>query len=223
MAEVDETTVGVLIVDDHRMFSESLARLLADEEGIAVLGVAATGADAVEMVNRLHPKVVLMDYQLPDQDGVSVTTAIRRENPSVMVVMLTGSTEDRVLLAAIDAGCSGFLTKDRAAAEVVHAVRAAAVGEALISPALLTRLLPKLNRTQRTLGEDLSDREREVLGFLARGMTNKVIAAELFLSVNTIRNHVQSVLAKLGAHSKLEAVSTAVREGIIGYPTAANG
>jgi DNA-binding NarL/FixJ family response regulator len=222
MAESDLTTIGVLIVDDHRMFSESLARLLADEEGIAVLGVAATGADAIEMVNRMHPDVVLMDYQLPDLDGVAVTTAIRRENRSVMVVMLTGSTEDRVLLSAIDAGCSGFLTKDRAAAEVVHAVRAAAVGEALISPALLARLLPKLNRTQRTLGEDLSDRERQVLGFLARGMTNKVIAAELFLSVNTIRNHVQSVLAKLGAHSKLEAVSTAVREGIIDYPTASN-
>jgi DNA-binding NarL/FixJ family response regulator len=220
MAESEDTTVGVLIVDDHRMFSESLA---ADEDGIDVLGVAATGADAIDMVNRLHPKVVLMDYQLPDQDGVAVTVQVKRQNPSVMVVMLTGSAEDRVLLAAIDAGCSGFLTKDRAAAEVVHAVRAAAVGEALISPALLARLLPKLNRTQRSLGEDLSDREREILGLLARGMTNKVIAAELFLSVNTIRNHVQSVLAKLGAHSKLEAVSTAVREGIIDYPTASNG
>lgn len=223
MAESEDTTVGVLIVDDHRMFSESLARLLADEEGVDVLGVAATGADAIDMVHRLHPNVVLMDYQLPDQDGVAVTVEVKRQNPSVMVVMLTGSTEDRVLLAAIDAGCSGFLTKDRAAAEVVHAVRAAAIGEALISPALLARLLPKLNRTQRSLGEDLSDREREILGYLARGMTNKVIAAELFLSVNTIRNHVQSVLAKLGAHSKLEAVSTAVREGIIDYPTASNG
>lgn len=223
MAEYENTTVGVLIVDDHRMFSESLARLLGDEDGIDVLGVAATGSDAIDMVSRLHPNVVLMDYQLPDQDGVAVTVEVKRQNPSVMVVMLTGSTEDRVLLGAIDAGCSGFLTKDRAAAEVVHAVRAAAVGEALISPALLARLLPKLSRTQRSLGEDLSDREREVLGFLARGMTNKVIAAELFLSVNTIRNHVQSVLAKLGAHSKLEAVSTAVREGIIDYPTASSG
>lgn len=223
MADAEDTTVGVLIVDDHRMFSESLARLLADEDGIDVLGVAGTGSDAIAMVSRLHPNVVLMDYQLPDQDGVTVTMEVKRQDPKVMVVMLSGSTEDRVLLAAIDAGCSGFLTKDRAAAEVVHAVRAAAVGEALISPALLARLLPKLNRTQRCLGEDLSDREREILGFLARGMTNKVIAAELFLSVNTIRNHVQSVLAKLGAHSKLEAVSTAVREGIIDYPTASNG
>lgn len=220
MAEYEDMTVGVLIVDDHRMFSDSLSRLLADEHGIEVLGVAATGSDAIDMVARLHPKVVLMDYQLPDQDGVTVTCRIRAQSPDVMVVMLTGSTDDRVLLGAINAGCSGFLTKDRAATEVVHAVRAAAVGEALISPALLARLLPKLNRTQRSLGEDLSDREREILGLLAQGMTNKVIAAELFLSVNTIRNYVQSVLAKLGAHSKLEAVSTAVREGIIDYPTA---
>src|SRR5687768_11845649 len=151
MAESEDTTVGVLIVDDHRMFSESLARLLDDEDGITVLGVAGTGSDAIDMVNRLHPNVVLMDYQLPDRDGVAVTVEVKRQKPSVMVVMLTGSTEDRVLLAAIDAGCSGFLTKDRAAAEVVHAVRAAAVGEALISPALLARLLPKLNRTQRSL------------------------------------------------------------------------
>ena len=223
MAESEDTTIGVLIVDDHRMFSESLARLLADEDGITVLGVAVTGSEAIDMVNQRHPNVVLMDYQLPDRDGVAVTVEVKRQNPGVMVVMLTGSAEDRVLLAAIDAGCSGFLTTDRAAAEVAHAVRAAALGEALISPALLARLLPKLNRTQRSLGEDLSEREREILSFLARGMTNKVIAAELFLSVNTIRNHVQSVLAKLGAHSKLEAVSTAVREGIIDYPTASNG
>jgi DNA-binding NarL/FixJ family response regulator len=220
MDDAGTETVGVLIVDDHRMFAESLARLLSDEPGIEVLGVAATGADAIELVSTLHPRVVLMDYQLPDRDGVLLTAEVRRTNPGVMVVMLTGSTDDRVLLAAIDAGCSGFLTKDRAAAEVADAVRAAAVGEALISPALLARLLPKLNRTHRSIGENLSDREREILALLARGWSNKVIAAELFLSVNTIRNHVQSILSKLGAHSKLEAVATAVREGIIDYPAA---
>ena len=220
MEESDGSAVGVLIVDDHRMFSESLARLLADEDGIRVVGVAASGADAIDMVARTHPDVVLMDYQLPDQDGVSVTARIKEDHPAVMVVMLTGSTEDRVLVGAIEAGCSGFLTKDRAAAEVVGAVRSAAVGEALIAPALLTRLLPRLHRADSARGADLSQREREILGLLAQGWTNKLIAAELFLSVNTIRNHVQSVLSKLGAHSKLEAVSTAVRERIIDYPTA---
>ena len=212
--------VDVLIVDDHRMFADGLARLLADEEGISVVGVATTGMEAVELAARLKPHVVLMDYAIPDQDGVAITIEMKRRDPRVMVVMLTGTTEDRVLLAAIEAGCSGFLTKDKAATDVAQAVRAAAAGEALISSALLARLLPRLNRTDRSLGADLTDREREILAFLARGMSNKAIASNLYLSVNTIRNYIQAVLKKLGAHSKLEAVSTAVREGIIEYPSA---
>jgi len=211
--------VAVLIVDDHRMFGESLARLLSDEDRITVLGVATTGAEAVEAVDRLHPNVVLMDYQLPDQDGVTAASEIKRRDPDVMVVILTGLGDDRVLLAAIEAGCSGFLTKDRAAAEVADAVRAAAAGEALISPALLARLLPKLNRTHREVGADLTEREREILALLAKGWSNRIIASELFLSLNTIRNHIQSILRKLGSHSKLEAVATAVREGVIDYPS----
>jgi len=221
MDETGGASVGLLIVDDHRMFAESLARLLSDDDGIEVLGIAGSCAEAIDMASQLHPRVVLMDYHLPDGDGVAATAAIRGRNPEIMVVILTGSSEDGILIAAIDAGCSGFLTKDHAAADVAEAVRAAAAGEALISPALLSRLLPKLGRTNRSIGDDLSDREREILEFLARGWTNKVIAAELFLSVNTIRNHVQSVLAKLDSHSKLEAVSTAVREGIIDYPKSA--
>jgi DNA-binding NarL/FixJ family response regulator len=213
-------TIGVLIVDDHRVFAESLARLLSDEEGVEVVGVVNEGSEAIELAAQLRPRVVLMDYRMPDRDGIAITTEIKRRNPEIMVVMLTAATEDRVLLAAIDAGCSGFLTKDRAAAEVAEAVRAAAAGEALISPGLLARLLPKLNRTQRAIGADLTERELEILGLLARGWNNKLIAGELYLSVNTVRNYVQSVLTKLGAHSKLEAVSTAVREGIVAFPSA---
>jgi DNA-binding NarL/FixJ family response regulator len=211
--------ISVLIVDDHRMFAESLARLLADEPGIDVVGTAATGAGGIEMANRLLPQVVLVDYQMPDLDGVATAAEIKRRHPDQMVIMLTASNDDRVLLAAIDAACSGFLTKDRAAVEVADAVRSAAAGEAVISPALLARLLPKLNRTQPAIGSDLTEREREILELVARGLTNKAIAAELHLSVNTIRNYVQYILNKLAAHSKLEAVATAVREGIIDYPT----
>jgi len=219
MTDPERGTIGVLIIDDHRMFAESLARLLADEEGIAVLATAASGSEGIELADRLRPQVVLVDYQMPEQDGIAIAVEIKRRDPKIMVVMLAGSAEDRMLLAAIDAGCSGFLTKDRTAAEVAYAVRAAASGEAVISPALLARLLPKLNRTHRALGADLTEREREILALLARGWTNKVIASELNLSVNTVRNYVQSVLSKLGAHSKLEAVSTATREAIIDYPS----
>lgn len=210
--------IGVLIIDDHRMFAESLARLLADEPDIAVTGVAGSGSEGVAMAARLKPQVVLVDYQMPEQDGVMIATQIKLEDPTTMVVMLTGSAEDRVLLAAIEAGCSGFLTKDRAAADVAEAVRAAAAGEALVSPAMLARLLPKLRRSYRSVGDDLSERERDLLGYLAQGWANKAIAAQMHLSINTIRNYVQSVLMKLGAHSKLEAVATAVREGLISYP-----
>ena len=212
--------IGVLIVDDHRMFAESLARLLADEDDIAVVGVAAGGREGIDLAIRHRPRVVLVDYEMPGCDGVQVAKEIKRHDPAIMVVILTAFTEDRVLLAAIEAGCSGFLTKERAAEDVALAVRSAAAGEAVISPAMLARLLPRLNGAHRSLGHDLTDRERELLGHLARGATNKAIAIELHLSVNTVRNYVQSVLTKLGAHSKLEAVSTAVREGIVDYPTA---
>ena len=221
MVDAEDGTIGVLLVDDHRMFGESLARLLADEPGIAVLGLAGSGSQAIELAARLCPRVVLMDFGLPDENGAAIAVELKRRDPETMVVMLTGSSEDEVLVAAIDAGCSGFLTKDRAAAEVADAVRAAATGEALISPEVLARLLPKLKANRRSIGADLTEREREVLGFLARGWTNEAIASELFLSVNTVRNYIQSVLTKLAVHSKLEAVSTAVRAGIIDFPQSA--
>jgi DNA-binding NarL/FixJ family response regulator len=218
MAESGATTVSVLIVDDHLMFAESLARLLQDEGDIAVVGLAPTGAAAIEMSGRLVPDVVLIDYHLPDRDGVEISAEIKQRNPQTMVVMLTGASDDRVLLASIEAGCSGFLTKDRAASEVAIAVRSAAAGEALITPAMLARLLPRLSRRQSGVGTELTVREREVMACMARGWSNKVTATELYLSVNTVRNYTQSILTKLGAHSKLEAVSKAVQEGIVDYP-----
>ena len=210
--------VTVLVVDDHRVFAESLARLLGDVEGIAVVGTCGSAAVAVELADREHPDVVLVDYELPDADGATLTRALKRSAPDVQVVMLTGHGDERVLLDAIDAGCSGFLTKERAAAEVADAIRIVADGDALISPQMLTRLLPHLARQQPRPGADLTVRERELLAGLARGLSNRAIADEMFLSVNTVRNYVQSVLAKLGAHSRLEAVSVAVRAGIIDYP-----
>jgi two-component system response regulator DevR len=219
MSEAARDPIRVLIIDDHRMFAESLARLLSDEPDIDVIGVCPTGAEGVAQAAELSPTVVLVDYRLPDLDGVAITSQIKERAPDTYVVMLTGSADDGVLLTAIEAGCSGYLSKDRAAAEVADAVRLAAAGEATISPRELARLLPKLGRNQRAAGGDLTAREREVLGMLATGLANSAIAATLHLSVNTVRNYVQSILTKLGAHSKLEAVATGVREGIISYPS----
>jgi DNA-binding NarL/FixJ family response regulator len=211
--------VRVVIVDDHAMFTQSLARLLDLEEDIEVIGVGADGTQARELVRVHRPRVLLLDVEMPGESGIAVAADIRKRWPDTMIVIVTASSDDATLLAAVEAGCLGLVTKDRAAVEVVDAIRVAAVGEALMTPAQLARLLPRLRRTFQCVGDDLTEREREVLGFLAAGKGTRDIADTLFLSVNTVRNYVASILAKLGAHSKLEAVVVAVREGVIRRPS----
>ena len=211
--------VRVVIVDDHVMFAESLSRVLSDEPAIEVVGIATSGQEAMRLAGELHPTVMLIDYLLPGPDGVKVAGNIKQTHPEIFVIMLTGASDDRMILTAIDAGCSGFLTKDRATADVANAVRDVANGEALISPELLARILPKLKRTYRSVGHDLTTREHEVLQLLAVGRNSRAIADQMHLSLNTVRNYTQSILSKLSAHSKLEAVAMAVREGIITRPT----
>lgn len=208
-------TIRVVVVDDHEMFVQGLAAVLGADPGIEVVATAGsveTGTAAV----RLHsPDVVLMDYELPDGDGAGATERIKAEVPETQVVMVTSFDDEGVLVRAIEAGCSGFITKHKAVQEVAAAVRAADAGEALISPSMLARLLPRLRQNPRGVGADLTPREVEVLTLLAVGESNQKIAEALVLSLHTVRNHVQNVITKLGAHSKLEAVATAVREGII--------
>lgn len=213
-----EESIGVLIVDDHRMFAQSLARLLADEDDLQVLATATTAAEAYAAATGARPAVALVDYQMPDSDGVEITRRLKAIDPALSVIMLTGVNDDRLLLAAIEVGCSGFLTKERAASEVAAAIRAVADGEALISPAMLARLLPQLTHGTAPPGTGLTERERQLLVHVAEGLTNRAIGETLHLSVNTVRNYMQSILSKLGAHSKLEAVSLAVKAGIIDYP-----
>ncbi len=215
MAVSNDPVVRVLIVDDHAMFAEGMARTLADEPGIEVVGWVVTGGEAVEVCRRDPPDVVLMDFGLPDRDGASTARTIREQSPCTRVVMVTSFVDDSVLLATIDAGCSGYLTKNQPTASVVDAIRAAHAGEALIAPAMLARLLPRLRRTYRGLGSDLTPREMEVLELLAEGVANTEIAARLVVSLNTVRKHVQNILTKLHAHSKLEAVAIAAREQVI--------
>jgi DNA-binding NarL/FixJ family response regulator len=209
--------IRVLVVDDHQMLLESLVRILERQEGVQIVAAAGTAAEGVALAAQHKPDVVVMDYQLPDADGASAATEIRAEHPDTKVIMLTGFVDDSVLLAAIEAGCCGFVTKDRAVMELVAAVRAAADGEALIPPALLARLLPKLGHSNRGLGNDLTRREHEVLTLMAEGLSNKAIAQRMAISVNTVRNHVQNLMMKLQAHSRLEAVASAAREGLIKY------
>jgi DNA-binding NarL/FixJ family response regulator len=207
--------IRVVILDDHQMFSESVARLLGAEHDVEVVAVAATMSTALTAVAAEAPDVAVVDYLLPDGDGVEAARQILAASPSTRVLMLTGLADEDVLAAAIEAGCAGFVTKDRALQELLVAVRLVHAGDAYVPPRLLAALLPRFGRERRGLGSDLSSREREILGLVAQGLGNKAIAAELVLSVHTVRNHVQNVLTKLQAHSKLEAVAVATREGVL--------
>jgi len=207
--------IRVVVIDDHEMFAQGLQAILSVDPGIEVVATAGT-VEAGCAAARMHvPDVVLMDFELPDGDGATATERIKAELPQIQIVMVTSFDDETVLVRAIEAGCSGFITKHKAVQEVSSAVRAAHAGEALISPSMLARLLPRLRQNPRGLGADLTPREVEVLKLLSEGVSNQQIAEKLVLSMHTVRNHVQNVITKLGAHSKLEAVATAVREGII--------
>jgi DNA-binding NarL/FixJ family response regulator len=207
--------IRVVIVDDHEMLVEGLRASLAAESDIEVVASAGTVEAGCAAVRLHRPDVALMDYELPDGDGAQATQRIKSDVPAVQVVMVTSFDDEAVLVRAIEAGCSGFITKHKAVSEVANAVRAAHSGEALISPSMLARLLPRLRRREQGVGVDLTPREMEILKLLAEGLSNAAIADRLVLSLHTVRNHVQNVIGKLGAHSKLEAVATAVREGIL--------
>jgi len=209
-----ERLIRVLIVEDHRMFSQALSAALDEADDIAVTSAVSTAADGLRAAEETNPDVVLMDYRLPDGNGVEAARRIKAATPAARIVMLTASSDDNVLRQAIEAGCSGYLTKDHTIEELIVAVRAAYNGEAVISPALLSRLVAREADRARP-GSDLTARETEVLQLLAQGLSNAAIATELGIRLATVRNHVQSVIEKLHAHSKLQAVATATRLGVI--------
>lgn len=207
--------VRVLIVDDHEVLASSLALVLDAEDDITTVGVATTLEQGRTLVGTADPDVVLLDHRMPDGDGVAAIPGLRAVRPDVGIVVLTASAADHVLIDAIEAGASGFLSKTRSLDEVTAAVRAAAAGESVISPELLAKLLPRFGRGKATPADELTEREREVLALVAEGLSNAAIAERMVVSVHTVRNHIANLSAKLGAHSKLEALSIAVRRGLV--------
>ncbi len=194
------------------MLAELLTSALSVSEQVTVVGSVGTAVDGVRSAASLHPDVIILDYDLPDADGVSVIASMKEACPAARVLMLTSYTDPVVLSEAMSAGSSGFITKRNGASEILTAVLAVASDETPVSPDMVRSLV---DRDPVGLGSDLTDREIEVLRIAAKGRSNKEIAAELFLSVNTVRNHMQHVLNKLGAHSKLEATAIAARIGIL--------
>ncbi|WP_188940333.1 response regulator [Nakamurella endophytica] len=206
----------VVIVDDHRLVADAVAVTLQTSGDIAVVATAASRREAVEAVTAHHPDVVLLDQRLPDGRGTDAIGQLLAAAPRTRVLVMSGLDEDDVLLQAIEAGATGFVPKGRPATALVQAVRAAARGEAVISPDDLRRLVPRAQRDEVPPGRTLTPREREVLQLLASGMGTAELARTLVVSQATARNHIQSVLTKLGAHSRLEAVAIADRADLLG-------
>jgi two-component system, NarL family, response regulator DevR len=213
--------IHVLIVEDHRVLAEGLQAVLERDGDIRLIGLAGTVAEAARLAAEGHPDVVLMDYHLPDGTGTQAAATIRASQPNVAILMLTADSSEDVLLAAIEAGACGLFLKSQAADDVVRAVRQAADGEMLVPATVLASLVTRQSQRARREAERasmigmLTPREREVLRLMAQGLDNKAIAADLVISLNTVRTYVQTVLEKLGVHSKLGAVARASEYGLL--------
>ena len=218
--EQPEHTLRVLLVDDHDLFRSGL-RTLLEEQGVEIVGEAASGQDAVRLVRETAPEVVVMDLNMPGMNGVEATRHIGREAPLTRVVVLTISDQDSDVMDAIVAGACGYLLKDASIQDLMQGIRAASVGESLISPHIAGKVLERVRGTTpsseaaATIRAELSDREIQVLKLIANGKDNAVIAGELHISPKTVKNHISNILMKLQIDNRIQAAVFAVRSGIV--------
>jgi len=213
----------VLLVDDHDVFRHGLAQLLGDE-GLDVVAQASGGEAGVRLARELAPEVVLMDLAMPGMDGVEATRAIAAGEQAPAVVVLSLSDDDAAMLEALLAGAAGYLLKDATLEQIVAAVQAAAAGDAVIPPRIAPELLRRLRVVERARSAsaadggdtvELSEREHEILRLIVDGRDNAAIAAELYISPNTVKSHVASIFGKLGVESRLQASVQALRRGLV--------
>jgi DNA-binding NarL/FixJ family response regulator len=219
--------IRTMIVDDHALFRRGLEMVLDSEPDIELVGQAGDGAEAVLKAGESLPDVVLMDIRMPRSGGIEACRALKDVVPSAKIVILTISDEEADLFEAIRAGASGYLLKDIPLDEVAATVRAVDGGQSLINPSMAGKLLTEFAAIarreqsepprQQVPAPKLTDREMQVLKLIARGMNNRDIAKELFISENTVKNHVRNILEKLQIHSRMEAVMVAVREKLIEF------
>ncbi|ETK37044.1 response regulator transcription factor [Microbispora sp. ATCC PTA-5024] len=207
--------IRLLIVEDHGMVAEAIALALGSAEGVEVVGSAQSIAEAVEEAGRVRPDVVILDRRLPDGDGIAAIEPLTTAAPGARVLMLTGEATVSVAARVAEAGGAGLMLKSAPLRELESGVRAVAAGSVVFSPDLLAGVLDRLTGRVQRSGARLTERERETLFLLGEGASTDQISDRLGVARNTARNHVQRVLEKLGARSKLEAVVIARREGII--------
>lgn len=205
-------SVKILITDDHPVVRMGIRGMLDGEPDFEVVGEAENGNEAVEMVAKLHPDVVLMDLRMPTMDGVEATEKIKESHPDTQILVLTTYESDADILRAIETGATGYLLKDTPKEDLFAAIRIAAKGESPLAPAVASRLMRRMRSPE---GEALSAREIEVLGLVAQGTSNKQIAKELWIGETTVKSHLLHVYEKLGVTDRTAAVTAALRRGII--------
>jgi DNA-binding NarL/FixJ family response regulator len=203
----------VVLADDQRVVREGLATLLGLLPGIEVVGTASDGEEAVQLVERLHPEVVLMDIRMPRCDGVEATRRLREQGSSTQVIVLTTYADDRSVIEALRAGARGFLTKDSGAEEIQRAIEAVVRGEAAIDPAVQHHLVEAV-AAKPELPHGLTPREAEVLALIAQGLSNGEIATRLFVSEATVKSHINHLFAKTGVRDRAQAVTYAYQHGL---------
>jgi two-component system, NarL family, response regulator LiaR len=217
----EPTRIRVLIVDDHAVVRMGLRVFLDLQTDIEVVGEAADGSEGVAMARRLEPDVILMDLLMPNMDGITAIGRIKAERPETEIVTMTSFIEEDKVTAALEAGASGYVLKDAEAEEVAAAVRAAYAGEVHLDPAvarLLAQRMRQRKSPEKSLAEPLTDREKDVLGLLGQGMSNKEIGSSLFITERTARTYVSNILGKLGLASRTQAALYAVEHKLVEPP-----
>jgi DNA-binding NarL/FixJ family response regulator len=204
--------IGLVIVDDHPVVRDGLRGMFASDPDFAVLGEASSGQEALAVAEVVKPDVILMDLRMPRMDGVTAIAALRERGITARVLVLTTYDTDSDVLPAIEAGATGYLLKDAPREELLRAVRAAARGEAVLSPSVATRLMGQLRNPSK---EPLSQRELEVLSLIAKGHTNREAAARLFISEATVKTHLLHIYSKLGVKDRAAAVAAAFERGLL--------
>ena len=215
--------IRVLVVDDQELFRRGLTMLLAQDTDIEVVGEADDGIAGTDLATTLAPDVVLLDVRMPRRTGVEACRAIKEAVPSAKIIMLTVSDEEGDLYETVKNGASGYLLKDSSIEEVAQAIRVVNEGQSLISPSMAVKLIDEFKQMskpdkQQSTALKLTDRELEVLRLVARGLNNREVAKELFISENTVKNHVRNILEKLQLHSRMEAVMYAMKEKLLDLP-----